>query len=337
MWRLAQPPPPVAGQFRQVLVMGIRLSKKAPGPCLVACLPLEVLEMVFRLLPPRDLKAVVRVCRRWRKVGELPCLWTWVYPYLRGTNMGCLIHMMAEGRRLSFIQRIVVSFPVAHKGLVDYIISIPTLKEVDLSFTKMTKVDAKLLASLVQKLEHVGLRGTELLLQQVHFLLIRLSQDPKKLKTLILEEIDLSSVDPELLSSAVRKLESVSLQSTKLNTVQIETVLTEMSHEDNLKELNLSYNNLGLVDEELLARSTFCLCSLYLCETNLFSHQLSFILRQESNTLKLLQIDLENIVDPTTLKTAKQKFLVEQVSKSERKNRLMDYGRYNRLLRDYCF
>merc|ERR1719319_1663817 len=41
-------------------------------------LPTEMMERVFRLLPPRDLKAVVLVCRRWRKVGEAPALWAWV-------------------------------------------------------------------------------------------------------------------------------------------------------------------------------------------------------------------------------------------------------------------
>ena len=31
-------------------------------------LPAEILEKVFRLLPPRALKMVVLVCRRWRQV-----------------------------------------------------------------------------------------------------------------------------------------------------------------------------------------------------------------------------------------------------------------------------
>ena len=38
----------------------------------------ELLEMVFRLLPRRDLKVVVLVCKRWREVGEAPVLWAWV-------------------------------------------------------------------------------------------------------------------------------------------------------------------------------------------------------------------------------------------------------------------
>ena len=41
-------------------------------------LPAELLERVFGLVPPLDLRAVVLVCRRWREVGEVPGLWAWV-------------------------------------------------------------------------------------------------------------------------------------------------------------------------------------------------------------------------------------------------------------------
>ena len=41
-------------------------------------LPAEVLYLIFCLLPPRDLKSVVLVCRLWREVGEAPGLWAWV-------------------------------------------------------------------------------------------------------------------------------------------------------------------------------------------------------------------------------------------------------------------
>ena len=54
-------------------------------------LPPEMLERVFRLLPNRDLKNAVLVCRRWRDVGEAPSLWTWVSPHcVVRENSGCL-------------------------------------------------------------------------------------------------------------------------------------------------------------------------------------------------------------------------------------------------------
>ena len=37
-----------------------------------------MLDKIFLLLPPRDLKTAVLVCRRWRNVGRSPRLWPWV-------------------------------------------------------------------------------------------------------------------------------------------------------------------------------------------------------------------------------------------------------------------
>ena len=40
-----------------------------------------MLHQVFCLLPPRDLKNVVLVCRLWREVGDWPGFWAWVWAY----------------------------------------------------------------------------------------------------------------------------------------------------------------------------------------------------------------------------------------------------------------
>merc|ERR1719361_2909902 len=41
-------------------------------------LPAEMLERIFLLLEPKDLKNSVLVCKRWAQVGEASTLWTWV-------------------------------------------------------------------------------------------------------------------------------------------------------------------------------------------------------------------------------------------------------------------
>ena len=38
-------------------------------------LPLEMLERIFWLLPGRDLKTVVLVCKRWKEAADNPKLW----------------------------------------------------------------------------------------------------------------------------------------------------------------------------------------------------------------------------------------------------------------------
>ena len=40
-------------------------------------LPEEMLEEIFHLLTPDQLKAAVMVCKRWAEVGQAPILWTW--------------------------------------------------------------------------------------------------------------------------------------------------------------------------------------------------------------------------------------------------------------------
>ena len=37
-----------------------------------------MLDKIFRMLPPRNLKMVVLVCKRLREVGERPRMWPWV-------------------------------------------------------------------------------------------------------------------------------------------------------------------------------------------------------------------------------------------------------------------
>ena len=73
-------------------------------------LPAEMLERVFHLLPPRDLKAVVLVCRWWREVGEAPALWVWVH--LVNEDIGFGIGFMPEvldSRRLQAVRRMEVN------------------------------------------------------------------------------------------------------------------------------------------------------------------------------------------------------------------------------------
>ena len=44
----------------------------------IKSLPAELLEMVFKKLPPEDLISVMLVCKRWEKAADNPDLWTGV-------------------------------------------------------------------------------------------------------------------------------------------------------------------------------------------------------------------------------------------------------------------
>ena len=49
-------------------------------------LPIEMLTRVFLFLRPRDLKAVMLVCKRWNEAGSVPKLWSWVVLKLKHSS-----------------------------------------------------------------------------------------------------------------------------------------------------------------------------------------------------------------------------------------------------------
>ena len=61
-------------------------------------LPAEILEKVFCLLPPRDIKSVVLVCRFWREIGEVPRLWTWACFKVDCHLYSCLLYTSPSPR-----------------------------------------------------------------------------------------------------------------------------------------------------------------------------------------------------------------------------------------------
>ena len=57
-------------------------------------LPAEMLQKILQLLPPRDFKMAVLVCKWWRDVGEDPVLWSWAMVTVTENNLvGFIWHM----------------------------------------------------------------------------------------------------------------------------------------------------------------------------------------------------------------------------------------------------
>ena len=55
------------------------LRKSKPTVNINTVLPPELLEMVLRYLPPRDLRNAMLVCHLWREVGQAPGLWREIF------------------------------------------------------------------------------------------------------------------------------------------------------------------------------------------------------------------------------------------------------------------
>jgi hypothetical protein len=124
-------------------------------------LPPEMLELVFRLLPPSVLAAAVQVCRAWREAGEAPGLWASVR--LR-VDTGSLASMpgLLGSRRLRAVRRLQVvdSGLLITEELMQAVVDHPGLKELDMPRgINLTGVGSSLLARAVAGLEVVAMPG----------------------------------------------------------------------------------------------------------------------------------------------------------------------------------
>ena len=69
-----------------------------------------VLELVFRLLPLRDLKNVLLVCRLWRQDGE-QVLWAGGVLKVTAGNISSVVEALVDRRRLQAVRKISVVMP----------------------------------------------------------------------------------------------------------------------------------------------------------------------------------------------------------------------------------
>ena len=79
-------------------------------------LPAEMLDLIFQLLPTRDLMVVVQVCSFWREVGEAPGLWSRGVICLARGNMFMLPEVLGARRMLLVRSLRVLDWP-ASEGL----------------------------------------------------------------------------------------------------------------------------------------------------------------------------------------------------------------------------
>ena len=302
---------------------------KIPQPCFIDCLPAEILERLFRMLPPKELKVVMLVCRRWREVGEAPMFWVhWVWPYLTETNMWPLVRMMTTGRRLSSVHHINVLLDSVPEDLLHLLQQLPSLQAVDFSFSNLSKVDPRLLASFVTKLTSASFRGAKLKPSQINLLLTKLSEKPNKIKELNLCENILSTVESKLLAKISTQVEMLNLEKTFLTTRQIKEILFYVSNGSCLKVLKLSDVDLTGVNPSELARAAYNLEELYLCGTGLKSCVLSDIICQNHQKLNFLQIDHNHDI---LVRTVSRRYKIQELSRKERGKQMMDHARLMRV------
>ena len=121
----------------------------------VQSLPAEVLENIFKLLEPSDLKSAVLVCQRWKDIGDTAKLWTWVHHRLDRRNLLNMPQVLALWRLQNTKMLVVRS---VSEELIRAIIKDTQIKNVDLrdADPSLSNLDPELLISLILKMNEVS-------------------------------------------------------------------------------------------------------------------------------------------------------------------------------------
>ena len=184
----------------------------------ISRLPPEVLEHILHFLPPQDLKAAVQVSKRWKGVGLKPKLWKWAkviaIPGLDG-NLTPTLQMMRSPRAIRTLDAVDLTSQQVQR-LTLAVADDATLEEVNLEGSSVELVGPDLLSSAVTNLVKLNLAHSNLNEEQVAALFSFMTSGCK-ISSLNLEEVNLYSVDPELMACAGR-LAELNLSETLLTT-----------------------------------------------------------------------------------------------------------------------
>jgi len=263
-------------------------------------LPAEILERIFRFLPPPKLKAVMQVCRRWREVGEAPSLWTWVsLAPVTELSLPSAANML-RSKRLSLAT--CLEARVVSRELLEAIGDHPGLRGLDIGYStcSLETIPAPLIVhALTSGLQSVDMRKTGLNLDQVEVLFKALVKGVQ-LKSLNLSWItSISYLEPELVSNVATLLERIDLgfiQMTRAQTLALFEALKQGTSP--LKRLNLSQSDLAHIDPSLLAEVVIDLEEVGLENTKLQNPQVKALcqmLEKCSRKLKSLELGANNL------------------------------------------
>lgn len=240
-------------------------------------LPQEILFSVFKFVSFADLRRIVLVCRHWREVGEDPVLWKRLklvvdkpeMPILRCIlsikRLACLEHLEVNGYGYSGDTAVIDADNA--EVILKTKVSKLTLKHCDVS--KVTPED---LDKLINNLGSLVLWQTVLNKVQIGRIFKSVIRS-ERLKELDIgySYIDLASIEPEILAAALNKVKKVNLGHTKLSPSQLKTLFKYISSETMIKNLDIGYRDLGVVQTEILKSALKNLEKANICSTKLIT------------------------------------------------------------------
>ena len=241
------------------------------------------------------------VIRKWRDQLECPEFWWWAGISVRDEN----IEELTKSNRILFVNTITLSLfdltDLSSNIFMNFIANSENLavRRLCLNDLNLSSVGVDVLTSAVVRLEEVKFCGTELTMNQLNGIFHKLvGPDKSKLKLLLVDDYDLSSVPPGIISVVVLGLEDVSLFNCNLSKDQLESTLRKIVETEDLRlrHLDLSWNELQSVGPSLLSAAIVKLVKVNLSWSGLTRHQLEEMFRQIVKTpdLTLAQLDISS-------------------------------------------
>ena len=217
-------------------------------------LPPDLLYMIFGLLHPRDLRAVVLVCRLWREVGEAPSLWAGLRLLVTMENRSRMQEVLVM-RRLWGVRRLCARGGKVEEELLEAVVGHQGLRHLDLSHQEVCLDKPGLLVSVVGRMKVLDLSHTSLSSGHARAVLAALGK-VSKLETLDLRGNNLSSLEPSLLVTAASRLDSLTIANTSLTNQQADALFSAISTTScRLRKLSVGHNNLSSVQTGLLEKA----------------------------------------------------------------------------------
>ena len=188
-------------------------------------------------------------------MGQSPGLWSWVCPLVEKSNIETVLTEMLPSKRFQSVKRI--ELKVVSEELFKALIGHLGVRFIDVDGSlDSSYITTDSLVKLISKVTKAKLCST-LISRGLQTELFQTIKCSTSLKKLILWDIDLSRVDPDLFGQAITQIKEVDLRSTDLTPRQGTAIFANLGQEESkvkLGRLWVGSNNLSCIDDHLIAK-----------------------------------------------------------------------------------
>ena len=188
-------------------------------------------------------------------MGTSPGLWSWVCPVVEKSNIETVVTEILPSKRFQSVKRI--ELKVVSEEIFQALIGHLGVRFIDVDGSlDSSYITTDSLVKLISKVTKAKLCST-LISRGLQTELFQAIKCSTSLKKLILWDIDLSRVDPDLFGQAITQIKEVDLRSTDLTPRQGTAIFANLGQEESkvkLGRLWVGSNNLSCIDDHLMAR-----------------------------------------------------------------------------------